>query len=285
MAPNDIRRVLVALDDPMESRSALVAAAGIAKRLHAELIGLFIEDTRLLQLAGHPAVRHVSGAGHAEAGADALAMERSLRAQAALMHAALARAAETQALQWSFRVARGRVAAELLAAAPEADMMVLGKTSLSGKGRGARGSAARAFAASASGAVLYSDHRPGAAPHEASVVVVYDDGPAADRALEVAARVASRDAGALNVLLPGRAGDASDGLRERVAVALAPSGLDIAFGQCSGTGCAPLIQALARRPGSLLVIGEDSPMLGDEPVADLIGRLHSPVLVVGAAPA
>ena len=137
MAPNDIRRVLVALDDPMESRSALVAAAGIAKRLHAELIGLFIEDTRLLQLAGHPAVRHVSGAGHAEAGADALAMERALRAQAALMHAALARAAETQALQWSFRVARGRVAAELLAAAPEADMMVLGKTSLSGKGRGA----------------------------------------------------------------------------------------------------------------------------------------------------
>ena len=285
MAPNDIRRVLVALDDSMESRSALVAAAGIAKRLHAELIGLFIEDTRLLQLAGHPAVRHVSGAGHAEAGADALAMERALRAQAALMHAALARAAETQALQWSFRVARGRVAAELLAAAPEADMMVLGKTSLSGKGRGALGSAARAFAASTSGAVLYSDHRPGAAPHEASVVVVYDDGPAADRALEVAARVASRDAGALNVLLPGRAGDASDGLRERVAVALAPSGLDIAFGQCSGTGCAPLIQALARRPGSLLVIGEDSPMLGDEPVADLIGRLHSPVLVVGAAPA
>ena len=137
MAPNDIRRVLVALDDPMESRSALVAAAGIAKRLHAELIGLFIEDTRLLQLAGHPAVRHVSGAGHAEAGADARAMERALRAQAALMHAALARAAETQALQWSFRVARGRVAAELLAAAPEADMMVLGKTSLSGKGRGA----------------------------------------------------------------------------------------------------------------------------------------------------
>ena len=135
--------------------------------------------------------------------------------------------AETQALQWSFRVARGRVAAELLAAAPEADMMVLGKTSLSGKGRGARGSAARAFAASTSGAVLYSDHRPGAAPHEASVVVVYDDGPAADHALEVAARVASRDAGALNVLLPGRAGDASDGLRERVAVALAPSGLDI----------------------------------------------------------
>ena len=50
---------------------------------------------------------------------------------------------------------------------------------------------------------------------------------------------------------------------------------------CPGRqGCDSLLRDVARRPGSLLVIGQDSVLLGDEPITDLIERSECPVLLV-----
>ncbi len=273
----DINRILVALDDSTESRIALEAAARIARRLRAQLMGVFVEDITLLDLAEHPNVRYVSLTTRTEAQPERGAMERGIRAQAAAARRALALAAEARHVEWSFRVARGRVDVEILAAAPEADLVVLGKTSLSGVGAGRLGRTARALAASKQGAVLFSEHRRSASMHDGPVVAVYDGTAAARRALSVAARIATRDGGTLNVLVPG----GSDEALEHEAVDLVRGErIAVKFESCPGRGCDSLLRAVARRPGSLLVIGENSVLLGNEPITDFIARSESPVLLV-----
>ena len=54
-----IDRVMVALDSTKQSQAALKAAAELAARLNVELIGLFVEDINLLQLASLPFAREI----------------------------------------------------------------------------------------------------------------------------------------------------------------------------------------------------------------------------------
>lgn len=280
---SDINLILVALDDSTESRIALEAAARIARRLRAQLMGVFIEDIGLLELAEHPNVRHLSLTTRAEVKPGRGAMERGIRAQAAAARRALALAAETRHVEWSFRVARGRVDVEILAAAPEADLVVLGKTSLSGVGAGRLGRTARALAASNQGAILFSEHRRSASMHEGPVTAVFDGTGAARRALSVAARIANRDGGTLNVLVPGDPSEEAEALKREAADLVRGERIDVEFDSCPGRGCDSLLRAVAWRPGSLLVIGEDSALLGDEPITDLIERSECPVLLVRGA--
>ena len=51
------RRVVVALDASQASRRVLGAAAAVAAREGAELIGLFVEDTNLLHMGALPFTR------------------------------------------------------------------------------------------------------------------------------------------------------------------------------------------------------------------------------------
>lgn len=282
---SDINRILVALDDSTESRIALEAAARIARRLRAQLMGVFIEDIGLLELAEHPNVRHLSLTMRAQVRPERGAMERGIRAQAEAARRALASAAETRQVEWSFRVARGRVDVELLAAAPEADLVVLGKTSLSGVGAGRLGRTARALAASRQGAVLFSEHRRSASMYEGPVLAVYDGTAASQRALTVAARIANRDGGNLDVLVPGDSPDHVETLKSEAADIVRGEQITVEFDVCVGRGCNSLLRIVARRPGSLLVIGEDSALLGGEPITDLIERSESPVLLVRGAQA
>jgi K+-sensing histidine kinase KdpD len=49
-----IRRILVALDASPDSLAALKTAADLARRMEAELMGLFVEDIELLRMADSP---------------------------------------------------------------------------------------------------------------------------------------------------------------------------------------------------------------------------------------
>lgn len=119
-----IRRIVVSMESTPQDRAALEAAADIAARLHAELVGLFIEDIDLLHFAGLPFAREVGFPSATRRPLDVSAMERSLRSLAEESRRALAEIAARMPLRWSFRVARGSSSMELLAAAGEADLLV-----------------------------------------------------------------------------------------------------------------------------------------------------------------
>ena len=265
-----LKRILVALDASRASLDALSAAAALAERLGAELGGLFVEDEILLRLGGHPFARQMrlpSGDwGPLERGS----IEADLRAMASRAREALARAAGPRHLAWTFRVARGRVSLEVIAAAEEADLLVLGVSGhrlTRGPGETARAAAARAPVS-----VLLLTRGATVGP---PIMAAYDGSPAGDRALDLAARLAAAGAGDLEVLVASRDLETSRALAEQARSRLDRPGIPARW--AGGGRLADLVAAAPAH--ALLGVGAEAPLLaagGQERLLDLV---RCPVLL------
>jgi len=267
-----IRRILVALDSSRHSLAALEAAAELAAHTEAELFGLFVEDINLLRLARLPFAMQVNATSGAAEPVDAARMERELRGQAAQARRALAAAAERVRVPWSFRVARGEVAAEVIAAAEEADVITLGKRGL---GNGQRlGSTAHAALTSARRSLLLSQH---GSPFRAPVLVVCDGTTGSREALEVA-RAAGHP---LVVLLVN--GTDTPGLQEELAREIGAHGPRLRYQGPYGANALSLSHALRHEPDGFLVLSDSGRLSRDE-IRKLLQQIRNPVLVVAGTP-
>ncbi len=198
--PNDIliRRILVALDASAHSLAALEAAAFLAGRLDAELTGLFVTDRAVLRAAALPFTRVIDPLSCAPRPFESAGVRRQFRIlaeRARRMFEAVAARAETTA---TFRVVEGDVAAEVLAAAAEADLLALGQSGPTEASRRKLGATARAVLARVGVPVLVL--RRGVRL-DRPVLVLYDASPAAERALRLAAFLARQDADSPLVVL------------------------------------------------------------------------------------
>jgi nucleotide-binding universal stress UspA family protein len=184
------RRILVAIDASAASLAALSAAASLAARLGSELAGLFVEDEDLLRLAALPFGDLVRSPGGERERLDPAVAEATLRAMAAHAREALERTASLHRVACSFRVTRGRVVREVLAAAEDADLVVLGAAGHGRSGRAALGETARAAAGGASAPVLLLAR---GSRLDDSVAAVDDGTPAGARAVAAARQLAPAD--------------------------------------------------------------------------------------------
>lgn len=178
-------RIWVALDESPCSAAALTAAAALAAEMDAELAGLFVEDINLQHLIGLPFAREFSlltGAGRPLSQGE---MERTWRREAESMQHLLAEAAKRLRLRWSFRVARGRVAAEINTLAQAFDLIVLGQHS--GIGVTATVPAKPRFTR--------------AHPHVGPVLVLYEADSSATPSLDLGVRLARRNNAELVLLV------------------------------------------------------------------------------------
>jgi nucleotide-binding universal stress UspA family protein len=222
-APFAARRILVAIDASAASLDALEAAVSVAERLGSELTGLFVEDEDLLRLAALPFADIVRSPGGARERIDPTSVEAVLRAVAASARAALEKAASRRGVTWRFRISRGRVAREVLAAAEGADLVVLGASGLGRSGRGIVGATARAAAAGARASVLLLAR---GARLGGEVVGVDDGTTCGARAVSAAAALVAMG-GAVSVLktTEGFAAGLVDGiLRVHPALVVLPAG-------------------------------------------------------------
>ena len=271
-APAAVRfeRILVALDESEEHGRVLQSAAEIAARLEAELSGLFVEDVDLLRLAELPCAREVHYSGR-EAAPDAAVIRRAMRVQAEAAKRALAGAAERRRLRWSFRVARGNVARELVTAAARTDLMVVGRTRLAHHRRIHVGTTARRVAAEAPAAVLV----PGRGNDDGPVVVVYDGSPASARALAAAARIAERGPA---IVLATDAAEADGAHAGDIDAAFAdhPS---VMVRRCRAEALAGTVNAVGP---SLLVYGCDCGPELTPPLQRLFDAIEAPILLIRA---
>lgn len=269
-AERTLKRILVALDASRASLDALAAAAALAERLGAELGGLFVEDENLLRLGGHPLARQMrlpSGDwGPLERGS----IEADLRAMAARAREALARAASPRHVAWSFRVARGRVSLEVIAAAGEADLLVLGVSGhrlTRGPGETARAAAARA---PISVLLLTRGAKVGQ-----PILAAYDGSPDGERALELGARLAAAGVGDLTVLVA-----APEPQRAEALAGLARRRLDrpgVPARWAGGDRLEDVLRSASR--DSLLVVGADGPLLAEGGRERLLAEARCPVLL------
>ena len=272
-----IRRILVALDASTHSLAALEAAAALAAALEAELRGLFVEDINLLRLAGLPFAREVHYPAAGDRPLERASMERQLRALATQARQALAAVAGRRRVRWSFTVVRGHVAAEVLTAARETDLLALGKAGRSLTRRAALGSTARAAAMGAPGAVLLWQLGGGLGE---PVRVIYDGSPGAHRALAVAAQLAAAANAPLTVLLLADDPDTARRVEGEAAEQLRGLGLPVHYRQLAPARGGDLTQVVRGEGGGLLVLAVESPCVPGEALPMLLDAIRGSVLLV-----
>lgn len=269
-----IRRILVALDASPSSLAALNAAAGVAATLGIELSGLFVADVNLLRVAELPSARALGSFSGRPLPLERRVIERGLRAEARRAREALAAVAERDLLSWSFRVARGMVAPEILAAASEANLVVLGRAGWSGS---RLGSTARAVAMSAPGPALIAgrETRPG------STVVLYDGSAASERALALAAGLAGKRN--VKILVPADGQDtrslAARAVRRLAERGVPASSVEVPSGDVPGDVSA-LARVANREVADLLLVPGDTLKGGEAVLAGLVEEIECPILLV-----
>jgi len=225
-----IQRILVALDASRQSNAALEAAAALAETMQAELEGVFVEDIELLHLAELPFSREIGFTSSSRRALDSAAMARSLRVRASQARAMLESVSARHKVVSSFRVTRGNVLTELLAATEEVDMVAIGtgghRMGYSQQG----GSTYSGMVQSCRCSVLVLQDRtaPGG-----SVVVLFDGSDASMRALELAKSLASSHHDPLVVILLEGSNDA--GKLEKLAVRAIGDFSDVQFRDLSMT--------------------------------------------------
>jgi nucleotide-binding universal stress UspA family protein len=193
-----IRRILVALDASPLSASAIETAVQLAAYLRATLVGLFVEDIDLLRVAELPFAREVGSFSCSLREIELGGVERQLRVQEKLMQDRLLAAARRVHVPLDFRVVRGTVGSEILSAATEVDLVILGKIGRSMIGHRRMGSTARMIVHQGLGLTLIlQQERAPAVP----VSVVYDGSELARRALDLAGHFAQARKGALKLFV------------------------------------------------------------------------------------
>jgi Universal stress protein family len=287
-----VTRILVPLDASPASVAAAAAAAAMAARLSAELEGLFVEDADLLALASFPFAGEVVTFTATLRGLGAGDLERQLRFQAERARRALERHATHFQVRWTFRVVRGRVKAEVLAAAEGAVLVSLGR-SAGWTGRRRLGSVARALLAHGSGRVLLLPHDHPAGPLRPPAVAVYAGDAASKDALTAAAEFVgagvSEAEGRLVVLLAAAPAaepadsdrpDRSDPLRAEVEDRIAGTGITPRIQRLPSAAPAALARAVTQARGRILFLPTTAPVLAHEDLSTLVERLDCAVMLV-----
>lgn len=218
--PSAPTRILVALDASATSRAALRAAAQLAAAMQAELLGLFIEDRRLLQLCDSPFCREVGFYTAAVRPLESQSVERQLRVLAEELRRTLARVAGESQVRWSFQVRRGGIEEELLREAADALLLSLGRTSwLARQGLGAT---ARAIIQQARRPLLLLG---GQDQLTYPLTLVYSGSPSSERALALATQLSRQANQPLRILLVTMP-ETLNPLQAQLAAYLQPQGVE-----------------------------------------------------------
>jgi nucleotide-binding universal stress UspA family protein len=271
-----VKRIVVALEPSVHGLAALEAAAEMASRLGAELLGVYVEDIDLLRAAGLPFAEEFSLSSARRRALDSPAMERTLRAEGQRLEKALETAARRAQVRATFRVLRGRVPVELLTAGEEGDMLIVGKASVATTRRVRCGSTARAIVSQYKRTVVVLQRgvrfgRP--------VAVVFDGSEASRRALLTAAGLAQHDHKNVVALITGRP-EAMAELEDAARSGLATLGLEPRCVRLPSAGLEPLIGALKAADCRTLVLGADAEVLTDSGTEAVLEAVDCPVVLV-----
>jgi nucleotide-binding universal stress UspA family protein len=261
-------RIIVALDASPQSLAALRAAAQLAAAMQVELHAIFIEDDRLLRLCNSPFSREVGRYTAAVRPLESLSIERAMRVMASGLRRTVARVAAEVQVHWTFQVRRGGIEQELLQAAADALLLSVGRAGWLDR-RGLGSTATVLIRQTMRPLLLLGEREEMRYP----LTLVYDGTPNAERALQLAVRLAQRDDHLLQVLLVAPPNSAAD-LQERLALYLRNLGIQSFF-----TTIASTEKSTAQTATFLRAIHNQSVILPAE-YAPLLAELQGPVFLV-----
>ena len=275
MRNNLIRHIAVALDCSPHSLASLNAAAELARRMHADLTGIFVEDLNLLRMAALPCSHEIRIYTDEPEKIDLLQLERSLKRQAREAESALQHIAKEFMVEHSFRVCRGMVPAEVILAAHEADLLVLGRSGRSPSCRKGLGSTATKALAEGKRPLLLM--RTGFAAKEWPVLVLYDGSTGSQQALSTALSLA--EPGTLHVLILGETPEEAMLMEQELSATITRPETVIEYHRLPLHDGKTLARYIRMADSGLLVLS-DRMRLPIETVHTLINEIDYPVLLV-----
>lgn len=271
----NIRRILVALDASPHSMAALKAAAELAAQFNAELLGLYVEDITLLRLSELPLAREVSIYSAVPRQITRQEVEQQLRTQARQARRAIETLAERLRVRWSFRVAQGVIAFELLSAAAESDLILLGKAGWSRRSR--LGSTSRTMVSQANRHLMILQHGTRVTP---PITLVYDGSPLSKRALLTTAQLLQGQDGFLIVVILAGEIEKARQFQAQVAQWLRQQGKQARYRWLVQSDGERLVNTVQSEQCGLLVLPGESEILQGDVLEEVINRMQCPVLVV-----
>jgi len=281
--PNDqepghgVERVVVALDPSAHSLAALEAAVRMASRLDAELLGLFVEDVNVRRLADLSFVQEVGFYTASCRRVETHRLSRQLRVQAGIVRRRFRISTQALGTRCTFREIRGEVVTEVLGAAADADVVILGKGAWSPFETKRLAPAVRDVLGEspASALVLRAGTRV-----EPPMRVVYDGTPLADRALRIGAELARDENGHLMVFVLSDDPQVASGLEEQARHTLAETELALSFQRLTEASVSRLAHLVAHEERGTLVLPAGAAALKDETVLDFLDETSAPVLLI-----
>ncbi len=251
-----MRRIAVTLDAFEVSAQALEQAVRLAERMGAQLEGIFIEDIDLIEISALPFLKEVRTVSRSENAIDLARMEQELRVLARRAERLLSEEASRHNVAWSFRIWRGSIDSDLLAADIEADVLAL----------------SRLGAALTHGKVLRS--------RSTAVTVLYTGTDASRRALDMARSLAAEPQKELIVLLPVEDHDDAKHLQEAALLQLDEDAANAHFLRLTNGSLNDLMEILTDTSSAVLILERDHVLLQSPSLKHCLSRLDCPLLVV-----
>jgi nucleotide-binding universal stress UspA family protein len=273
-----IRRILIAFDASPASLAALHTATQLAAYIDALLTGFFVEDVKLLRLAESPYAREILYPTAANVPLTRERMESALRAQSQYARETLIGIAERAQVGWSFHTLRGHVAQELLVAARESDLLVLGKTGWSLKQGNRIGSTVREIAAGSVPVLLL----PASGFVSGARVAIYCDGSReTEEALRTALQLIGKEIKHITVIVPAGSLEEQAQWNDRINPLAESAGVQVTYRRLGAEDRAGLVNVLNRERSTLFVLGSRTPSQTDVPLESVLAAIEIPVLLLG----
>jgi nucleotide-binding universal stress UspA family protein len=267
------------MDASPHGQAALQAAAQLATQMRAELQGLFVEDVNLLRLASLPFAQELSLVSAQRRRLERPEVERQLRVQARRLRQLFEAMLAQQRLHGRFRVARGRVQQQILQAAEQADLIILGRAFQVDTGPERLGRATRAVVSRVPGLILLMEKGAELRP---PIVIVYDGSSSSRRALDAALALQEESDMdmPLTVIIWGDGEAEADTLKGEVNVWRQARSVTVRYKALTDAEPNGLALCIQREACGVLVLPARGQILRDETVLDLIEKVALPVLLV-----
>jgi nucleotide-binding universal stress UspA family protein len=272
-----IRRILVALDASPHSLAALRAATRLAELFGAELMGVYVEDINLLRASELPFSREISIYSGEQRRFDLGQVERELRDQAEVARQALTESAERARVHWSFRVSRGTVVSELMTAASQMDLLIIGKSGWSPIERRRIGSTARKLLTRAPRAALVLE-KGSTLRHP--LAVVCDGSELGHKALRTAAALARREDSHLILLALSEDPEEARRIREQCSKWLRGQAVIARYRTFHEWTASRVAATIERESAGGLVVPATEAVFKDDQLVELLKETDTPVLLV-----
>lgn len=273
-----IQRILVALDASPHSYSALEAAISVAVRMQAELQGLFVEDVVVCRLTESSSCQEIGLFTASKRQLDGEELSRQLRTRAVKVRRHFQILTDRAGLRGTFREARGQVSAEVLAAAVNADVVILGKGAWAAVDTGRLGPEVRKVLSRLRGSALILQ---AGSRLQLPMLVVYDGSPLADDALLTAASLAEKvSGGKITVLVLAEASDQAQKLRNLAGQKIEDRDLVVNYRSLSGAKLPWLISLIRREGYNLVVLPALRSVIEEEALMEFLDEIKTPVLLI-----